>query len=299
MHGVYIFGSLEPTDGQPIWSFIRENWPYGYPDRAINDIFQRALTLNVQTDTRNAGKKKVNYCSIEATLRRLGFRLKDLVHVRLTFEVAFLVMLAVELRRSGFGTISRNHKHASVSQARIHDVLKTNPVIRAWMHPAANFFNDIYEVTSHGFAYGFSDVAVEFAKQLFPDAQDIPTERAKILYLRQIAKEKHTAFVEIAIDAVMQQFWQRAGSTWLSRPKQLFATTKSQWEDLRTRCAKKHLLLIDDNDAQHEERFWLPRFEVGMASAPERLVDVGKEYGASLNECRMQLQEAAEAEKAR
>ncbi|GAC95965.1 centrin-binding protein Sfi1, putative [Pseudozyma hubeiensis SY62] len=295
-----LFGSLEPTDGQPLWSFICENWPYGSPDRAINDIFQRALTLKVQKDTSKAGKKdEVNYCLIETTLRRLGFRLKDLVHVMLTFKVAFLVMLAVNLRRSGFGTISRNYKHTSVSSARIHGVLKTNPVIRAWMEPSAGLYNDLYEATSHAFAEGITDVAVEFAKQRFPGATNLPPGSAKLFYLRQLAKERHTAFVEIAIDAVMQQFWEKAFSTWLSSSKQSLATTKSQWEDLRTRCVKQHLPLIEDDDAQHEEGFWLPRFEVGMASAPESLIDAGQDYGADLNECRMQLQEAAHAEKAR
>lgn len=289
-----LFRDHAPSDGQPLWQFLQDMWPYGYPDRTISDIFARALTLNTDPKKNNAG-----YCTVESTIRRLGFARADVVHVRLTFEVAFKTMLALELHSSGHTCLPRNRRHLVFrSQAQIWDVLKSNLVIRAWMEPPASFYDDLHEVTAHGVAEGITEVADRCAERSASSGPRLTGGAATIVYLRRVAAQKHSDFVDLGIDAVMQQLWQAAGATWLQSSKQKHATTKSQWEELRTRCFKDTIILSDD-DPQEDEGLWLPSYKDGMSGSAQDLIEIAKDYTAILHERRIELQDANEKEKAR
>jgi hypothetical protein len=96
----------------------------------------------------------------------------------------------------------------------------------------------------------------------------------------------------------MQQFWQAATSTWLASNKQAHATTRSQWEDLRSRCYRDRALLSDAGEPLTEDGIWLPRYADGMAGDESTLLQAGITYGCEVHERRAELQAAKEAEQA-
>ncbi|KAI3478235.1 hypothetical protein L1887_59846 [Cichorium endivia] len=110
--------------------------------------------------------------------------------------------------------------------------------------------------------YGYPDRAID----------DIFQRSATALYLRRVARDVHHHYVDLAVDSIMQQFWQAATSTWLASNKQAHATTRSQWEDLRSRY--------------------------GMAGDESTLLQAGITYGCEVHQRRAELQAAKEAEQA-
>ncbi|SPO47282.1 uncharacterized protein PSANT_04970 [Moesziomyces antarcticus] len=50
-----------------LWRFLQACWLYGYPNCALDDIFQRALTIN-----RTSAKTKGNYCPVETSIHTKG-----------------------------------------------------------------------------------------------------------------------------------------------------------------------------------------------------------------------------------
>jgi hypothetical protein len=291
-------GLLDPSEsfggGEPLWRFLQERWPYGYPDRALDDIFQRALTLN-----RTSAKTKGNYCPIETTIRRAGFAKADLTHVMLTFELAFKTLLALELHRSGHRCLSRNRKSTIHSQGRIHDVLKCNPVIKKWLDPTVEYYDALRDATANTADNGLTEVAIRYVQLNFAADGEVSPDSAKVLYLRKVARNFHHHYVNLAVDSIMQQFWQAATSTWLASNKQANATTRSQWEDLRNRCYRDTALLDDPDEPQTDDGIWLPLYADGMARDEASLLQTSISYGCELHERRAELQAASEAEEAR
>jgi hypothetical protein len=290
-------GLLDPSgpfgDGEPLWRFLQERWPYGYPDRAIDDIFQRALTLN------RTSAKTGNYCPVETTIRRAGFAKADLTHVMFTFELGFKTMLALELHRYGHRCLlSRNRKSTVRSQQRIYDVLKSNPVIRKWLKPTVEHYDALRDAIASAADNGLTEVAIRFVQLNFPGDDGISPGSATALYLRRVARDVHHHYVDLAVDSIMQQFWQAATSTWLASNKQAHATTRSQWEDLRSRCYRDRALLSDAGEPLTEDGIWLPRYADGMAGDESTLLQAGITYGCEVHERRAELQAAKEAEQA-
>ncbi|SJX64961.1 uncharacterized protein SRS1_15787 [Sporisorium reilianum f. sp. reilianum] len=256
------------SDGQPMWDFIRDAWPYAYGDRSLNDMFARALTLQL-IDGKGA------YCSLETTLGRMGFALADIAHVRHTFEIAFFTMLALELLRSGFTCLSRCRKYTTASQMRIYDVLKANAVIRKWMDPHPGFYDGLLKVTARR-AWNTRGIDERFAERTTADG-DITEDLARDLYLRHVAANRHSCFVDIAINAVMQQLWNK-----LQNKKQALAYTWWQWDELREYCGKELMLWPGKDEAG--DRYWLPKYEEGMSGTAEELVAIGKDYASVVHE---------------
>ncbi|CBQ69322.1 hypothetical protein sr15787 [Sporisorium reilianum SRZ2] len=261
------------SDGQPMWDFICDAWPYAYGDRSLNDMFARALTLQL-IDGKGA------YCSLETTLGRMGFALADIAHVRHTFEIAFFTMLALELLRSGFTCLSRCRKYTTASQMRIYDVLKANAVIRKWMDPHPGFYDGLLKVTARR-AWNTRGIDERFAERTTADG-DITEDLARDLYLRHVAANRHSCFVDIAINAVMQQLWNKTNSTWLQNKKQALAYTWWQWDELREHCGKELMLWPGKDEAG--DRYWLPKYEEGMSGTAEELVAMGKDYASVVHE---------------
>lgn len=271
-----------PSDGQPLWDFLRDKWPYSYSDAAIKDIFEGALTLSRFGPEVQAFRRM---CSLETTLQRMGFGRADIGHVRLTFEIAFNTMLALELHRSGHSGLPRSLAHMARSMARVYDVLRTNKVIRRWMDPHPEFYHDLLKLTDQTFSKDVSEIAVLFAKRTSTD-ENISLESAKKLYLCHIAAQMHSSFVDTAIDAVMQQLWQYASEV------RVRTSTRTQWEELRTRCRARAMIRLDRDMLQTVDGFCLPKYQDGMSNTAENLVATAANYAALMYERWFVLQAA-------
>lgn len=145
----------------------------------------------------------------------------------LTFELGFKTMLALELHRSRRRCLSRNRKSTVGSQQRIYDVLKSNPVIKKWLEPMVEYYNALQDATAKAADNGLTQVAVRYVQLNFPADGEVLPDSATVLYLCKVAKNIHQYYVGLAVDSIMQQFWQAATSTWLASNKQANATTRS------------------------------------------------------------------------
>lgn len=262
-------------------------WPYGYGNRAINDMFERALTLQ-----RSVGKGL--YCSLETTLPRMRFAWADNEHVSHIFEIVFHTMLALELLRSDFTNLSRSRKYTIASQMRIYDVLKSNAVIRRWMEPHPGFFDDLVESKAIRATKVARLAGQHFAQHMFADPT-ISWDSAEQLFLRQMAVKRHSSFVDIAIDAVMQQLWNKANSTWLQNKKQANADAASQCDKTREHCSRH--LLFWTGEHRIDNKLWLPKYEDGMSGTAEGLVAIGKDYASVVHERWIEPKEANRGKK--
>jgi hypothetical protein len=184
------------------------------------------------------------------------------------------------------------------SQQRIYDVLKSNPVIRKWLKPTVEHYDALRDAIASAADNGLTEVAIRFVQLNFPGDDGISPGSATALYLRRVARDVHHHYVDLAVDSIMQQFWQAATSTWLASNKQAHATTRSQWEDLRSRCYRDRALLSDAGEPLTEDGIWLPRYADGMAGDESTLLQAGITYGCEVHERRAELQAAKEAEQA-
>lgn len=145
-------------EGEPIWEFLRDKWPYGIIDRAKNDIFNCGLTL----DPKKANGK--GYCCAEETIHRLGFSKADQAHVSATFHLAYQAFCALELIRNGEGCLSRTFAHTNWKHLDLAlTVLQQNALIKQWLDPPRHYIHSLYDIVrkrpQEGDGAGTSDLS--------------------------------------------------------------------------------------------------------------------------------------------
>ncbi|CBQ73296.1 hypothetical protein sr13956 [Sporisorium reilianum SRZ2] len=286
--------------GQPNWEFIRQTWPYGYPDRTVQDIFSRGLTLKPGTTD--------GYCSAQDTISRLGFEPSDVPEVLLVSQVAFYALLAMEIHEAPRQCLSKDMKYFKpYNIVAAKRVFESHPLVHKWKNPDEEWLdslntqigrNENLRLDENESIGGPNSPGIdEGDDNELVSADAIVNQQALVLrYMREEARCSHDTFVWNAVCAIFAQLWQRASSTYLQSRKQQNASGFTQWNEIRQLTLK--------SDVTYEENpfvaeYWLPEYHVAMKQPLSSIEEHAIAYIEEIFEHHEELRISHEEEEAR
>ncbi|CBQ71341.1 hypothetical protein sr16689 [Sporisorium reilianum SRZ2] len=265
---------------------MRDKYPYGYIDRAKNDIFSRGLTLPNE-------ENKKGYCSPEETIRRLGFTKKDEALVQRTLVTVYQAFVALELLGNGEGCVSRDFKHTSGDHMDLaRKIALANPLIRLWYDPPEEYIYSLVDIVRKNSNTGIDQVSTQASSA---EVSSAATARSRKDFMDASSSHRHLAC--LALKAVLGQFWSKSNSTWLSSTRQRYATEESQWDELRQQSSDQDFK--QDGDVIGYEGCWLPTYSEARKMSLDDIVGLAETRVLDIYSRRREIQERQEEENAR
>ena len=135
-----------------------------------------------------------------------------------TFKIAYQALVALELRNSGCACVSKDFKHVNPQHhLALCGIVLSNPVIKLWYDPPESYLRPLHPFINTNMTRVLDDEEASSnraaASKITPlaNTQDaaaaIQRGMAKLQHVSNIAANLHRYFAQLAIKAVLGQFW--------------------------------------------------------------------------------------------